>query len=135
MADFGGTDAISLKKGVDSLFESGNVPLLDYQTKLTSATSDSANMNLGIYSGALTMIKENRPWLITIHCANHRLELALKDAVKETPKFAECDKFYTNIFHLLKDSGKLKTNKKCCCCTKSFLLHLTQNSWYKILKS
>ena len=26
MADFGGTDAISLKKGVDSLFESGNVP-------------------------------------------------------------------------------------------------------------
>ena len=112
MADFGGTNAISLKKGLDSLFESENVPLLDYRTKLMSATSDGANMNLGIYSGALTMTKENRPWLITIHCANHRLELALKDAVKEIPKFAECDKFYTNIFYLLKDSGKLKTETK-----------------------
>ena len=51
MTVFGGTDAVSLKKGFDSAFESGNVTLLDYQTKLTSATSDGANVNLGIYSG------------------------------------------------------------------------------------
>ena len=92
-----------------------------------NVTSDGANLNPGIYSGALTMMEENRLWLITIHCANHRLELALKDAVKEIQKFAECDKFYTNIFYLFKNSRKLKTDKKCCCCTKYFLLHSTQN--------
>ena len=66
MAEFGGTDVISLKKGFDLVFETGNDPLSDYQTRLTIATSDSTNVNLGIYSGALTMMKENRPWLITM---------------------------------------------------------------------
>ena len=57
-------------------------------------------------------MKENRPWLITIHCANHRVASTLKDAVKEIAKFAECDKFYTNIFCLFTNSGKLKTETK-----------------------
>ena len=78
LAEFGGIDTVSLKKGLDSVFE-GSVPLFDYQTKLMSATSNGANMNLGIYSGALTMMKETRPYLITIHCANPRLKLALKN--------------------------------------------------------
>ena len=69
-------------------------------------------MNLEIQSGALTMMKENRPWLITTHCANYRLELALKDTAKEIPKFAECDNFYTNIFYLFNNSGKLKKEMK-----------------------
>ena len=56
-------------------------------------------------------MKENRPWLLTIHCANYRLKLALKDT-KEIPKFAECDNFYTNIFYLFNNSGKLKKETK-----------------------
>lgn len=84
MSEFGGADAESLKMGIDSVFgDNGSVPLKDYNTKLVSATSDGANVNLGIYNGALTMMKADRSWLTTIHCANHRLELALKDAVKE----------------------------------------------------
>ena len=70
------------------------------------------NVNLEIQSGALKMMKENRPWLITTHCANYRLELALKDTAKEIPKFAECDNFYTNIFYLFNNSGKLKKEMK-----------------------
>ena len=81
-------------------------------------TSDGANGHLAIYNGALTKMKENRPWLITIPCANHELKLALKDAVKEIPKFPECKKFCTNIFYPLKNSGKLKTEMK-----KMLLLH------------
>ena len=41
MADFGGTDAHSLKNALDSVFnDTGNVSLADYETKLVSATSD-----------------------------------------------------------------------------------------------
>ena len=112
MAEFGGTDALSLKQALDSVFQMGNIPLEDYETKLVSATSHGANVNLGIYNGALTMMKHERPWLVTIHCANHRLELALKDAVVDIPKFNECDKFYTILFYLFKNSGKLKTETK-----------------------
>ena len=50
MADFGGTDAHSLKNALDSVFnDTGNVLCADYETKLVSATSDSANVNLGVH--------------------------------------------------------------------------------------
>ena len=47
LAEFGGIDTVLLKKGLDSIFE-GSVPLIDYQTKPLSATSNGANMNLRI---------------------------------------------------------------------------------------
>ena len=116
MAEFGGTDAQSLKTALDSVFTNeGNVPLNDYNKKLVSATADGANVNMGIYNGALTMMTADRPWLVVIHCVNHRLELALKDAVKGIPPFQECDRFYNNIFYLFKNSGKLKTETKKAC--------------------
>ena len=50
MADFGGTDAHSLKNALDSVFnDTGNVLCADYETKLVSATSDSGNVNLGVH--------------------------------------------------------------------------------------
>ena len=69
-------------------------------------------VNLGIYSGAFIMMKGNRPLLITIHCASHRLGLALKDAVKKISKFAEYGNFYTNMFYLFKNFTKLKRETK-----------------------
>ena len=54
MKNFGGADANSLKSALDSVFQKdGNVPLNDYNTKLISATADGANVNLGVYNGAL----------------------------------------------------------------------------------
>ena len=99
-----------------------------------SAISDGANLNLGICSWALNMMKENRPWLVTIHCANHRLELALKDAVKEIPKFAVCEVSYKYFLPIQEFWQTLNGNEKYCCCT-NYLLHLTQNSQYRIPKS
>ena len=73
------------------------------------------------------MMKENRSCLITIHCVNYRLELALKDAVKEIPKFAECDKFYKNLFYLIKNSGKLITETKNAAALNIYVSYYTLN--------
>ena len=123
MASFGGSDADSLKLALDSVFcignedgmAAGNVPLIDYTTKLVSATADGANVNMGIYTGALTQLAEIRPWLIKIHCVSHRLELAIKDAVSDISKFQECDSFYISLYYLFKNSGKLKTEVRQAC--------------------
>ena len=49
ISDSGGTDTHSLKKALDSAFnDTWNVPLTDYETKLVSATTDGANVNLGV---------------------------------------------------------------------------------------
>ena len=82
-----------LQTPLDSIFETGNVPVDNYQTKLVRATAGEANMNFGIYGGSLTTMVEQRPWLVTIHCINHRLELAIKDASSDGNKSQGCDKF------------------------------------------
>lgn len=31
-------------------------------------------MNLGIYKGAATLLRDESPWLTAAHCFNHRIE-------------------------------------------------------------
>ena len=111
MSQWGGTNAESLKAGIDGIFgPSANIHLGDYQTKLVSCTADGASVNMGHISGLLTRIGRERDWLLKIHCSNHRIELAVKAAlaVKDSV-FEEVDEFYQANFSILKNSGKLKS--------------------------
>ena len=108
MSEWGGCDADSLKKGIDNIFEKGTFKTDNYATKLVSATADGASVNFGKYRGLLTQLADGRNWLLKIHCSNHRIKLALKDALKETT-FQNVDTFYTSFFSFLKNSGKTKT--------------------------
>ena len=49
-----------------------------------------------------------RAWLVKIHCANHHLELAVKEAIIDS-KFKIVDDMYKIIFGLLKNSRKTKS--------------------------
>ena len=115
MSRWGGTDAESLKNGIDNIFDEdeGAIPLTpnDYRLKVIGCTSDGASVNFGRISGLMTRLGEDRPWLIKIHCANHRIELAVKDAIKETD-FCQADEFYIGTYNLLKNSGKIKSEIK-----------------------
>lgn len=128
MANLGGSTADSIKKAIDSVFSNGSedddendaqdkgpMPLIDYNTKVVSATADGASVNFGVYSGVLTQLKNEREWLVMIHCVNHRLELALKAVVQSFDRFSEVDSFYQSIWSLLKNSGKLKAEIKTAC--------------------
>ena len=46
--------------------------------------------------------------MVQIHCIDHRVKLAIKDALKET-KFKVIDDFYQSNFNLLTNSGKIKS--------------------------
>ena len=50
---------------------------------------------------------DERAWLVKTHCANHLLELAVKEAIIHC-KFKTVDDTYMIIFGLLKNSGKIK---------------------------
>ena len=41
---------------------------------------DGAIVNFGRHSEVLTQLKKTQNWLITIHCAIHRVELALTES-------------------------------------------------------
>ena len=44
---------------------------------------DGANVNMG-NNGVKELIQSGRPWVVTVWCFVHRLELAIKDALKNT---------------------------------------------------
>ena len=116
MEDFGGTGAESLYNGINGIFAvNGTLPLDDYRTKLVSCTADGASVNFGRISGLLTRLDNDRGWLIKIHCANHRVELSVKDAFEQSTFTSILDPLYTSIYTLLKNSGKLKSEVKSAC--------------------
>ena len=56
-----------------------NIQKKKFSKSVISSTADGASPNFGKYIGILTQQKENRPWLITIYCVGHRVEVALKE--------------------------------------------------------
>ena len=112
MCTFGGTGADATKQAIDSVFMDGKIKLDDYTNKLIGTTADGANVNFGAYNGMLKKLEDDgRPWLVKIHCVNHRTELAVKNAF-ENSKFRSVDKFYIGLFNLLKNSGAIKSDIK-----------------------
>ena len=72
-------------------------------SKLVGFCSDGASVNMGRKSGIAQLLKADCPWLVVMHCLNHRLELAAKDAFKGTSIDAVLTML--NTLHQLYDSS------------------------------
>ena len=110
LATFGGIGAEALKDGMDSIFaENGPLHLPDdgYKFKVVTCTSDGASVNFGKKTGLMKRMADERAWLVKINCANHRVELAVKEAIINS-RFKTIDSTFIIIFGLLKNSGKIK---------------------------
>lgn len=58
---------------------------LDLKGCCVGAGADGASVNFGCNSGVMKRLEDTGlPWLMKIHCVAHRLELALKDAFKDS---------------------------------------------------
>ena len=110
---------------MDNIFEDKRrVPLKEdeYKHKIVSCTSDGASVNFGRNTSIMTRLAVDPPWLIRMHCTNHRIELAVKGALDKTT-FNECDTLYIGNFALLKNSGKIKGEIKAAVKTQHLTLH------------
>ena len=66
--------------------------------------SDGASVNSGIKKGLISLIRKETPWVGFVWCFAHRLELALKQALKECfEQFTTC---LTNLYYLFEKSSK-----------------------------
>lgn len=111
MSRFGGSTANAIMAGINSLFQDEKSVFYmnpqQFKWKLISATADGANVNFGQYIGVLSQLSFDRPWLLKIHCINHRIELTVKTALSNRA-LEEVDEFYRANFYLLRNSGKIK---------------------------
>lgn len=63
--------------------------------RLVGFLADGASVNMGQKKGVAAELKKQCPWLFSVHCLSHRLELSIKDYVRST--------YLSDIFSLLTD--------------------------------
>ena len=79
----------------------------DYQTsKLIDLGCDGASVNL-VVRALKGLVKEERPWIAAVWCSAHRLELAIKDALKNT-FFSTINERMLRLYYIYR-----KAPKKC----------------------
>ena len=95
-------DAPGLKQAIIAAFKENS--LESALEKIVFLSSDGASVNCGKNSGLIRQFQEDYPWISFIWCFSHRLELALKDALKE---FMEpVDTTLTHLYYLYTKSSK-----------------------------
>ena len=83
----------------------GFLGVANWEHKLIGMGCDGASVNMGSTSGLKGLLTEAMPWIVVFWCLAHRLELALKDALKNT-FFAQVDEMLLRIYYLYKNSPK-----------------------------
>lgn len=76
--------------------------------------SDGASVMTGTKSGVGTLLLEKFPDLLLWHCANHRLELAVNDAIDEVSGINPFKIFIDSLYSLYSQSPKLQQELKEC---------------------
>lgn len=76
------------------------------QQNWISFVSEGASVILGKNSGVVTRLTARYPNLFTLHCMNHRLELAVSDAVDEVQSINHFKEFMEKIHNLYIQSNK-----------------------------
>ena len=66
---------------------------------------DDVSVNLGVYKGVATLLRDASSWLIAVHRFNHRVELAAKDAF-ENSFFEDINKILAFLYYLYQKSSK-----------------------------
>ena len=67
---------------------------------------------LGVKSGVAKRLKEQFPAIFIWHCMNHRLELAVSDAVKSIDGFYALESIFNKIYSVYSFSSKLQRQLK-----------------------
>ena len=81
-----------------------DIPPAEWKQKIIGLGCDGTSANIG--SGGLKgHLERDMPWIIVSWCLAHRLELAIKDALKTT-FFATVDEFLLQIYYVYEKSPK-----------------------------
>ena len=101
-------DVVGVLDAIKAAFEKYNLSCV--LEKIVFLSSDGASVNSGKKSGLIVLLRQEYEWVSFIWCFSHRLELALKDALKVFIK--PVDDSLIHLFYLYKNSSKKHRLKK-----------------------
>ena len=97
-------NAIGLQAAIEQSFKRIGITALT--DRIVGLNCDGASVNMGQFTGLGARFKELAPWLEIIHCFNHRMELAFKDAFDKSPVFQKIDNFLLQLYYMYQKSPK-----------------------------
>ena len=68
--------------------------------KLVGLGSDGASVMLGKNNGVIALLQAMQPVVVPVHCSGHKLELAYKDAIKNTALAEKVVTMLTGLYYL-----------------------------------
>ena len=102
--DVKNADAAGIQECIAQSFQ--RIGITKFSEKMVGLNVDGASVNMRKFTSLGTRLKVGAPWLQVIHCFNHRLELALKDAFSQSPVLSTVDIFITKLYYLYQKSPK-----------------------------
>ena len=85
---------------------------LKLEDKVVCFTGDGASVNSGYQNGVIAKLKQLSQEIIFVHCLNHRLELALKQAMKGHKLYEKINSLLSEIFKFYHTSSLQTENLK-----------------------
>lgn len=70
----------------------------NWKQKTVSLGSDGASVMVGKNSGVYALLKREIPYLLSLHCVAHKLELAFQDAAKDVVLFREAKELLQGLW-------------------------------------
>ena len=84
---------------------SNNMRVDNWSSKLVVICVDGAAVNIGVRRGLVALLREDLPWLVAIHCLNHRLKFAVQGAFTKT-YMDEVATMLVDIYYVYEKSPK-----------------------------
>ncbi|CAI6372550.1 unnamed protein product [Macrosiphum euphorbiae] len=98
IVELNNTSAVSVKGSMLQALEKYGINFEFLKKNLNAFVSDGASNMLGRKSGVGTLLKNDFPNIITWHCCNHRLELAVNDILKEVSGLNHFQSFIEKLY-------------------------------------
>jgi hypothetical protein len=84
LVDLEKSTAAGIVHAIKISFQAINITDDCFEKKLIGFAADGASVNRGTKEGVISMLQEEQPWVIYVWRVAHRLELSLKDALRDT---------------------------------------------------
>ncbi|XP_029463373.1 death domain-containing protein CRADD isoform X1 [Rhinatrema bivittatum] len=103
LTDVENSSAENLKQTITKALE--NLGVTDMKHKLIGLLADGSSVSMEHGKGLAAILCSETPWLVSVHCISHQLELSMKDALERT-YFDEFIRILSLIQGLYKKSPK-----------------------------
>ena len=80
--------------------------------KLVGIVSDGASVMRGRLNGVITKLKGDKHYIIDIHCLSHRMELGIRDGLKDIPLDEKCRSLLSALYVFYHRSALNRANLK-----------------------